>query len=722
MMPGMHGLLDQLNDDQRAAVQHGEGPLLVIAGAGSGKTRVITRRVAWLLSQGVPEYAILGLTFTNKAAREMAARVEMLIPGAQIRMSTFHSACARFLRVSAPVIGYSSGFTIYDTQDRDQLLKSLMKDLDISPKEFSPGAVGGYISRLKNDGTSPDDFRPDLAVPLQGVVDRVYELYQKELVQLNAMDFDDLMLNFLRVLQESEGERDKYQRRFKHILVDEFQDTNTIQYRLVRLLAEHHGNLCVVGDPDQSIYSFRGAEIGNILSFPEDYDDTTVIKLETNYRSSATILKFAQDVISNNSYRHDKVLRPALGEGEPITYLPCATGREEAREIALQVRNLITLGAEPAQIAVFYRARFISRGLEMAFRDFELPYQVIGDVGFYERKEIKDLLAFLKVCVNPMDRVSLARILNVPPRGIGKVSEERFFEEVAGSGLAPGEFLRRGLEVPGVKGKAKKGLRELGELLDEAFDLSLDTVNAVFRLFLDKTKYLDWICSSGQRIDVEREENVRELLADARHFDEQLSLQREQEDRDVAAGFAYMAQVSLMTGSDDIGADNAVQMMTVHAAKGLEFDHVFVAGLEEGLFPHSQSLEDPDALEEERRLFYVASTRARQRLFCLRSELRENYEGGFLAKDPSRFLSEGGLLTKPKKKQLPSFEFQEEEEPPALDTDFPDGIQVAHATYGTGTVLRSFGRGRSMKVEVAFPSGTRILLVEYANLERVEEF
>jgi len=304
----------------------------------------------------------------------------------------------------------------------------------------------------------------------------------------------------------------------------------------------------------------------------------------------------------------------------------------------------------------------------------------------------------------------------VPPRGIGKVSEEKFFQEVAGSGLAPGEFLRRGLLVPGVKGKAKKGLRELGELLDEAFELSLDSVNAVFRLFLDRTKYLDWICSSGQRIDVEREENVRELLADARHFDEQLALQREQEDRDVAAGFAYMAQVSLMTNADDIGSDNAVQLMTVHAAKGLEFDHVFVAGLEEGLFPHSQSLEDPEALEEERRLFYVAATRARKRLFCLRSELRENYEGGFLAKDPSRFLSEGGLLSKKGKKAIPSFDFEEED--PVLDTDFPEGLQVLHATYGQGTVLRSFGRGRSMKVEVAFPSGTRILLVEYANLER----
>jgi len=266
----MHGLLDQLNDDQRAAVQHGEGPLLVVAGAGSGKTRVITRRVAWLLSQGVPEWAILGLTFTNKAAREMAARVEQLIPGARIRMSTFHSACARFLRASAPVIGYSPGFTIYDTQDRAQLIKSLMKDFDISPKEYSPGAVGSFISRLKNDGTLPEEFQPAYGMPMHDVVHRIYRAYQKELRALNAMDFDDLLLNFLLVLSEHESEREKYARRFRHVLVDEFQDTNKIQYRLVRLLAGHHGNICVVGDPDQSIYSFRGAEIGNILSFPKD--------------------------------------------------------------------------------------------------------------------------------------------------------------------------------------------------------------------------------------------------------------------------------------------------------------------------------------------------------------------------------------------------------------------------------------------------------------------
>ena len=743
----MESLLEDLNEAQREAVAHGEGPLLVVAGAGSGKTRVITRRIAWLLAHGVTEREILGLTFTNKAAREMAGRVEDLLPGSWVRLSTFHSACARFLRRSGERIGFGPDFSIKDVQDRNALIKQIMGQLDIPYKAIRPSLVGNIISGHKNQGLLPGDP----ALPCDSLIDeyvsRIYGPYQEALADMNAMDFDDLLLHMVRVLEESPEERESYRRRFRYILVDEFQDTNRIQYRLLQLLLGDHNNLCVVGDPDQSIYRFRGAEIGNILGFPQDFEGTKIVKLEDNYRSTATILDFAQKVISHNTYRHEKVLKAVLPEGEPVGLVECADTKSEAREVVRRIGKLMDRGVPPTEIAVFYRGRFSSRGLEDAFRRSGLPFQIVGDLSFFERKEIKDLLSFLQVCANPRDRISLSRILNVPTRGIGKTSEARIYEEAARQGLAPAELLRRGMEIPGLRGKAKKGVKELGVLLEESFPLSLESVEATLKCFLDRTDYLDWICEAGTYADVDREDNVKELLVHGRNFDREADEDPSLGLENMGAVPLYLSQVSLMTErlQGDAPVDG-VQLMTVHAAKGLEFDHVFLVGLEEGLFPHSRSLDQQEDIEEERRLFYVAATRARREFTCLYAVLRESYEGGFRANDPSRFLTEGELLQAKRHFGDEHLEAQEapqdysdepgwqepvyrydspatklpEPDPLAANQSYKSGERVAHKRFGAGTILRAFGSGASAKVEVLFESGIRTLLLEYANLERLE--
>jgi DNA helicase-2/ATP-dependent DNA helicase PcrA len=756
----MEGLLRDCNEEQQAAITHESGPLLVLAGAGSGKTRVLTRRIAWLISQGIPEGQILGVTFTNKAAREMAGRVEELVPGSHIRLATFHSACARFLRRDGERLGFGRDFTIYDTSDRDQLIKQLFTERDISPKEVRPSAIGHLISRLKNDGVHPQDYEPDPFAPITKIVARVFGPYQEALREMNAMDFDDLLLHFLDLLENDAELRESYARRYRYVLVDEFQDTNTIQYRLLKHLVSGHANLCVVGDPDQSIYSFRGAEVGNILSFPEDFPGTKVVKLEKNYRSSATILDFAQRVIEHNRYRHDKKLVPVLGEGEAVRCEILGTGRDEARKVGELVERCIESGADRDQIAIFYRARHLSRGLEEALRRRDIPFQLVGDLSFFDRREIKDLLAYLQVLVNPFDRIALQRILNVPTRGIGKVNAERFFAAATESGLAPAELLRRGNEIPGIKGKARSGLRELGRILEDAYEPSLESVEKALKVILESTNYIERICRTGSIEDADREENIGELLIDARNFDrEQLEAGVEIEEEPAVA--SYLSQVRLLTDRSDDYQSACVQMMTVHAAKGLEFDHVFVVGLEEGGFPHSRSLDEPDALEEERRLFYVAATRARKTLVVTRADMREFYEGGggFRSQSPSRFLSEGGIapqqrknawdadpwgqsprasLRKPKATESADFDpgpdySQSQEDPwsePVFEADsgkradvFSKGDRVLHESFGEGTVVSCSGQGRHAKVQVLFVSGgVRTLLLEYAKLTHVEGF
>ncbi len=730
----MERFLADLNEAQRRAVTHGEGPLLVVAGAGSGKTRVITRRIAWLLAVGVPARRILGVTFTNKAAREMAERVQALVPGARVRVSTFHSACAAFLRSAAPKIGRTPEYTIYDTADRDRLLKALLKEHGFAGARARPAAVGARISRLKNAGVRPADFSPNPFAPLDEIVKVVYGPYDEALRSMNALDFDDLLLSFLELLRADEEERARFSRRFQHLLVDEFQDTNRIQYEIVRILAAPEDNLCVVGDPDQSIYRFRGAEVANILSFPQDYPETTIVKLERNYRSTPQILAFAQGVIACNRLRHEKRLEPTLPDGPPVEYLEADDEEDEARIVRARISALLDDGAAAGEIAVFYRARFLSRGFETALRRAGLPFRLVGDLGFFERKEVKDLLAFLKVAVNPADRLSFERILNVPPRGIGRVTADRLFAAAAEAGRPAAAYLAGGGEVPGAAKRARAGLAELGRILAEGAEVAHASAAAALEVFLERTDYLEAVCRTGAPEDEEREENVAELLRDARRFDEECAAGETGGEPGASPAAAYLAQVSLLVDAEEDRGEpgGAVQMMTVHQAKGLEFDHVFVVGLEEGLFPHARALDEDGGLEEERRLFYVAATRARRSLVLTRALMRRGYGGGARWSEPSRFLAEGGIEIEDRRRptwtdaaRLPGGGWGDAPEPVFYDPEAPPvfrpGERVRHPTFGFGEVLETRGRGAGARVRVHFDgAGVRTLLIAYAGLERAE--
>ena len=461
-------ILDDLNEQQAAAVMHGQGPLMVLAGAGSGKTRVVTRRIARLMRDGVGSRQILAMTFTNKAAGEMAKRVEEL-GGGYVRVATFHSACARFLRSDGYLLGYKPDFSIYDTKDRDTLIKELMSDMHVSTKEAKPSMIGGMISRLKNAAMTPADGMLS-GSDIGRLVERLWGPYHERMRAASAMDFDDLLGNFLQILREHPAVAEQYQSRFPWVLVDEFQDTNRVQYDLLKLLCPPAGNMCVVGDPDQSIYGFRGAEVRNILDYENDYDPCTVVRLEQNYRSTANILRAAETVIANNTSRLEKRLRTDEPPGPSLLRLKASGATEEASTIVDRIKDLADEGESFEEIAIFYRAHWLSRGLEQALKDKGIPYEIVGGQTFFERREIKDLLAYLRVLANPLDEVSMKRIINVPPRGIGKVS----LDKLQAAGFAEGMSLREVVAEPSmhtmVGGKAKKGLKDLAEILDKAQD------------------------------------------------------------------------------------------------------------------------------------------------------------------------------------------------------------------------------------------------------------
>ena len=718
-----------LNDEQAAAVAHGEGPLMVLAGAGSGKTRVVTRRIARLLRDGVRAAEVLAMTFTNKAAGEMARRVEEL-GGERVRVATFHSACARFLRREGPLLGFPADFTIYDTQDRDSLIKELMGDLGLSTTQVKPSLAGQWISKLKNAAMEPGDMGGGDDV--SRVIARLWTPYHERMRQVGAMDFDDLLGHFLQILREHPSVAERYQARYPWVLVDEFQDTNRVQYDLCKRLCPPPGNLCVVGDPDQSIYGFRGAEVRNILEFDRDYPTATIVRLEQNYRSSANILRAAETVIANNRMRKDKRLRTDAAPGAPLLRFKAAGADEEATTIVDRVLALRSEGTALDQVAIFYRAHWLSRGLEQALKDRGVPYEIVGGLTFFERREIKDLLAYLRVLVNPLDDVSMARVANVPPRGLGKAGLEKLRELAVAEGMSLREVIGETSLHGGFGAKARKGLAELAHVLERAQLAARDGAHAALRVILSGTSYLQHATSYGDAEDSTREENIAELVSDTVQYDESPAADDVEADGTPASGLAgYLQHVALLTSADGAAQGPAVRMMTVHAAKGLEFDHVFVAGLEEGTFPSQRVLEDPEQLEEERRLMYVALTRARQTLF-LASSRERMVNGEMTTLKPSRFLRE--LPDEVVENYAPSWRRYDADDFGARSTGWsvtPDpealaalrpGMRVRHDLYGNGAVRRLAGRGATARAVVRFDDGVeREFVLEYAGLKLLED-
>jgi len=706
--------LADLNPAQREAVLTTEGPLLVVAGAGSGKTRVLTHRVAHLLAtQGVKPNEILAITFTNKAAGEMRERLErMLGPIARaIWILTFHAACGRILRREAQRLGYRSNFTIYDQADQVRLVKQCLDELERDPKRFTPRGIHSVISREKNNLVGPDAFRERVASFYDQTVAEVYELYQRKLFGSNAVDFDDLLYLTVDVLERFPEAQERWRKAFRYVLVDEYQDTNHAQYRLLQLLASEHRNLCAVGDPDQSIYAFRGADIRNILDFERDFAGTRTIALEQNYRSTNSILRAANTVIENNRERKPKHLFSDLGEGDPVEAIEVEDEHAEARFVAARVAALVEDGFSGSEIAVFYRMNAQSRVLEDVLVRQGVAYQVIGGPRFYERAEIKDLIAYLQVLDNPADAVSLMRIANRPRRGIGDSSIARLVTFADAQGIWLWHALARADEA-GVGAAPLKNVRAFNTLLQslsaQAQELS---VPELVERVLEQSGYLGAL-EAERTIEAQgRMENLQELVGVAREYSENAA---------EPSVSSFLQEISLYSDQDAIRGDGSlVTLMTLHNAKGLEFRAVFVIGMEEGLFPHARAVEE-QGVEEERRLCYVGLTRAQERL-CLTHASSRMLFGNRAYNLPSRFLDElpeHGVVRErlaPAKWDYGRKVVQEHapRDHPALGT----GDSVRHQTFGEGVVI---GIDAGAVVTIRFEDGSeRKLMLDYAPLEKL---
>ena len=711
--------LADLNPAQREAVLTTEGPLLVIAGAGSGKTRVLTYRVAHLLAAcGVKPNEILAITFTNKAAGEMKERVERTLgPIARaIWIMTFHSACGRMLRSEAERLGYRSNFTIYDQADQVRLVKACLEELERDPKRFVPRGIHSQISNAKNQLIGPDEYASRVASFYDQTVADVYNLYQRRLFASNAVDFDDMLMLTVDVLQRFPEARARWAKAFRYVLVDEYQDTNHAQYVLLQLLAQEHQNLMAVGDPDQSIYAFRGADIRNIMEFERDFPETKVISLEQNYRSTNSILQAANYVISHNRERKEKNLWSDLGEGELVRVVETEDEHSEARFVAVEIAARIEEGYSAREIAVVYRTNAQSRVLEDVLVRQGVAYQVIGGPRFYERAEIKDAIAYLQVIDNPFDAVSLMRIANRPRRGIGDTSIARLVTYADGLGSSLWEAMAH-VEAAGVAAASGRAVTQFRNVMETLMATANDaTVATIVEAVLDRTGYLEALEAERTIEASGRIENLEELIGVAREYDaaaEEPSLS------------GFLQEISLYSDQDalrDEDEGGQVTLMTLHNAKGLEFRAVFMIGMEEGIFPHARSIEE-NSLEEERRLCYVGMTRAQERL-VLTHAMRRNLFGRSEANLPSRFLDELPLSGVERERLRPTSwsdygrqnvqrEFKPREDVPELST----GNTVRHATLGTGIVTQIEAGG---VVTVRFEDGSeRRLMLEYAPLERL---
>ncbi len=751
--------LASLNPSQRDAVQHTQGALLILAGAGSGKTRVITVRIAHLVANrhAAPD-EVLAVTFTNKAAQEMRTRVEELL-GADCRhvwLSTFHALCARLLRREAPAIGLTRDFVIYDSSDQLAVVKQALRAADIDDKMLTPRAALSRISQAKNRLETPTDMKSSGWSLRDQQVSKVYEYYLRVLGEAGALDFDDLLLKTVELMETSERVRNFYSRKFRYILIDEYQDTNRPQYMLIKRLAEHHRNLCVVGDPDQSIYKWRGADLRNILDFEHDFPEATVVKLEQNYRSTQVILDAASAVISVNRNRKEKRLWTDRTGGELIVYVRAGDEIEEADYITSAIRETRLLDIR-TMTAILYRTNAQSRAIEDALMREGIAYKIIGGVRFYERKEIKDVLAYLRLVMNPHDDVSFRRVINVPTRGIGKTviealeaidlnQSEHLTTPLFATGLQPVASSRSmwsrlvvaldQRQAPARAVAPLKGFRDL--LVSLAEDCASASVSIALGLVLDRSGYLKDLRDERSEDAQSRIENLMELVSAAREY--------ETRESDASLG-GFVDRLSLLSEADEAQGSNdaRVWMMTMHAAKGLEFPVVIVAGMEEGLFPHSRSVEDEDEVEEERRLCYVGLTRARERLILTGASRRRVF-GDYQSTEPSRFLDEippelmrrvepkaapawnsGRYETRnpyarrfggPKVKEAAPFPSYEDEDQSSA-TGLKLGLRVRHKQFGVGTILAIEEQGDDTRVTVKFNAvGTKKLVARYAALEK----
>ncbi len=695
-------LLKSLNPPQREAATYLGGPLLILAGAGSGKTRALTHRLAYLVGSGACDpWSILAVTFTNKAANEMKGRVAKLL-GKSVQglwIGTFHSICARILRKDGHRLGYGRDFTIYDEDDRMSLIRRCMGELAIPDRKVPASAVASRISGAKDQLVGPQEYQSKSYDFFEKNVARIYTLYQEKLLACQACDFDDLIFKTVQLFREHPAVLDDYTKRFQHILVDEYQDTNHAQYILVKLLSEKHRRLCVVGDDDQSIYGFRGADIRNILEFENDFPEAKIIKLEQNYRSTQTILDCANAVVRNNQGRKAKKLWTENDRGNKVNLWEAQDERDEAMRVCRAIKNRPS-GESLRSHVVLYRTNAQSRALEEGMRRESLPYVIVGGVKFYERREVKDVLAYLKLAVNPSDEVSLRRIINVPGRGIGETTVMRLAAYAREHGLALHDSLGKAGMVPGLGPGVRKALGAFKTLTDNIRTFSQDNnAEETARQVVEATGYLEYL--KEQYPDPEEQqnrlENVYELVSAAGDF-----CQRS-EDKTLSA---FLAEVSLIADIDrwNEGAE-AVTLMTMHNAKGLEFDHVHIVGLEDGLLPHSASLESQAELEEERRLFYVAITRAKKTLEMLYARSRRRY-GGLLPSMPSRFLAEvpSKLV---RAEAAPGRDGDATESPGYGTSQRIKGIRVRHPVWGVGTVVEAEGEDEDMKLTIVFSGGVR---------------
>jgi DNA helicase II / ATP-dependent DNA helicase PcrA len=717
-------LLEGLNPMQRKAVETTEGPVLIVAGAGSGKTRVLTHRVAYLLSEKqVHPWNILAITFTNKAAREMKERIVSLVgPRAEeIWISTFHAMCVRILRRDIDQLGMSRNFTILDTSDQLNVIKQVLKEENLDPKKFEPRSLLNQISHAKNQLAGPAEMKQGARNFFEQVAADVYEKYQEKLRANQSLDFDDLLMETVRLFQSRPEVKEYYQRKFKYIHVDEYQDTNHAQYVLVQMLAEHHRNICVVGDSDQSIYRFRGADIRNILHFEQDYPDAVQIKLEQNYRSTKNILQAANHLIAHNTERKPKELWTANEEGSKIQLFEAGTEQEEGFYIAETISNGIKEGKRYSDYAVLYRTNAQSRVIEEVMMKSNIPYTVVGGIKFYERKEIKDLLAYLRLIVNPHDDLSLSRIINVPRRGVGAASLEKIQNYAAQNGISMFEAL---LEMEHI-GLSKRTLKPL-----ETFVGFVRELHAMIEYLSAVEMTEEVLQRSGYREELKKEKTI-EAASRLENIDEFLSVAQEfekrNEDKTLISFLTDLALISDVDQLDEEEEKNAesVALMTLHSAKGLEFPHVFLVGLEEGIFPHMRSLDDESEMEEERRLAYVGLTRAEKVLHLTRARTRtifgqtsSNLPSRFLREIPAELFEEAGQK---KEAPTPSRGIRKVSRPvPNPERNWQVGDKAVHKKWGVGTVVKVQGEGEDMELNIAFPApvGVKKLLAKYAPITK----